>query len=416
MNITGIIAEYNPMHAGHAYQIEAAREINQSEGVILIMSGNFVQRGEPAIISKRHRAEAALRSGADLVIELPTLFATSSAESFADMSVRLLAATGVVTHLNFGSESGEITPLKAIADLLSHEPIGYKILLHEALAQGISFPKARVQALRQYAKNHHLLDSSSLDLLATPNNILGIEYIKAMNRHACTFKATTVKRIGAGYHDEDPSQKLPSATAIRKHYRTHQDLTTFINKMPPASYDIIEKLSVDGLGPLFMEDAYPLLKYNLLLTPASNLEQVLDMTEGLENRIKKFVKTSETYEDLITSIQTKRYPRTKISRALLHSFLGITKEDHIQLSQDFEPYLRILGFNAKGQQILRDMKKKNENLPFIVNVKDSYSRLSLLQQRCFDIDLRATDLYNHLLYTKYGKTLSCDYITPVLRI
>lgn len=416
MNTCGIITEYNPMHLGHAYQLNEGKSVTASERTVLVMSGNFVQRGEPAIINKYARAKAALKTGIDLVIELPAYFATSSAEYFSHHAVALLEACGVVTHMNYGSESGSLEGLQAIADILYKEPLGFKVLLNDLLAEGHSYPKAREMALLKYNDNHDIIDSQTIKMIQTPNNILGIEYLKALKRLDSTIQPTTIKRIGATYHDEDSHTEIPSATAIRRHIMEGKAIEDLESKMPSASYDALYEAATSQCGPVFYKDIYCSLKYKLLTTPKEELTRYMDVTEGLENRIHDVAMHTGSYDELLDGVVSKRYTRTKIARALLHIYLGHTKETFEKLHNDMSPYLRILGFTDSGKDILRDIKNTNEDLPVIVNVKQGYKQLDPLQRLCYEADLRSTLLYNHLIQIKYGISVKNDYQSPVIMV
>lgn len=416
MNICGIITEYNPMHLGHDYQVKAAAKLTHTDANIIVMSGNFVQRGEPAIIDKYARAEAAIHSGIDLVIELPTYFSTASAEYFSNYAIRLLDATGVVTHLNFGSESGDLTSLKAIADLLTHEPIGYKVLLNQCLKDGLSFPKAREKSLIDYNKNHGIMDPDLIKAIQTPNNILGIEYIKSLNRLKSQIQATTIKRVGASYHNEDSHVEIPSATSIRKYLKSNEPLDYLSNKMPAPSFNRLKASVLEKKGPIFVNDIFPYVRHQLLQSTPEALSKLMDVSEGLENRFIKAITSSYTYEDFIEQVATKRYTRTRIARCLLHIYLGHTKEAFMHYYNDMNPYLKILALNTKGQELLKAIKKTNEDLPIIVNNRQGYKKLDPLQRSCYLADLNSTLMYNHLIAMKYGTIVKNDYQVKIIPI
>ncbi len=411
MNAIGIVSEYNPIHNGHAYHMNRSRELSGNKAIVLVMSGNFVQRGEAAILPKSTRTSMALAAGADLVIELPTVFAASSAESFASMAVRLLSATKVVDELSFGSESGDLDALKQIASYLVEEPAAYRDHLHEQLSKGLSFPKARAIAIQLEAS----LSPSALDLIESPNNILGIEYLKAIERYKLELKPMTVKRIGAGYHDTTHAEAYPSATAIRGYLKAGGDLSGFLGKIPQASFEIMQNAIADGTGPVYADDYFPYIKYRLLTADLEELALIMDIGEGMEHRLIRCAGECSTYEELIDCISTKRYTRTRISRALTHVLLNIRKEDFTLLNEMPSPYMRVLGFTNRGRRLLKEIKNREPEWPVIINVRDSYNRLDEQQRRCFDIDLRATALYNQILHDKFGVKMPNDFQMPVIR-
>lgn len=416
MNICGIITEYNPMHLGHDYQLKEALKHTDASHTILIMSGNFVQRGEPAILDKYARAKAAVLDGIDLVIELPAYFATASAEYFAGYAIRLLNSTGIVSHLNFGSETGDIDPLQSVAQVLQEEPIGYKILLNDYLKDGLSFPSAREKALLKYNENHGLISSKDIRSIETPNNILGIEYIKALYRLNSTIIPTTIRRIGAMYHDEDSQVAIPSATSLRKHLKDGLSMTELKDKMPASSFDALNNAILNNTAPLFVDDMFPYVRHILLRSSSQTLLTYCDVSEGLENRFKKNIIDSYSYEDFIDKVMTKRYTRTRIARALLHIYLGHKKSQFDQYYKDMLPYLKVLAFNAGGQQLLKSIKETNEDLPIIVNNRQGYKKLDDLQKQCYLADLDSTLMYNHLIAMKYNTVVKNDYQVKIIPI
>jgi len=414
MNICGIVTEYNPMHIGHEYQLNKAKEITNADATILVMSGDFVQRGEPALIDKYSRAKAAVATGIDLVLELPVHFSTASAEYFSNYAMKLLDATGVVTHLNFGSESGDIDGLMAIASILAKEPVGYCYLLNEHLQKGLSYPKARAEALYSYAANHGLLSPALVKTIETPNNILGVEYIKALQRLDSKIIPTTIQRIGATYHDENSARSIPSATSIRKHLSEDRPLEELKGKLPQASLEAL-KLSIEKkTAPIYASDIFHALKHQLLVQSPMTLSKVQDVSEGLENRILKYIDASHSYEELVQTLLTKRYTRTRIARMLLHIYLDHKKSDFDRYHLEMAPYLKVLALSKKGQQILKAIKEANEALPIIVNNRQGYKLLDPLQKESFMADLNSTRLYNHLVASKYGGTLKNDYQQQII--
>lgn len=414
MNVCGIITEYNPMHMGHDYQLNAAKQRTEAEGTILVMSGNFVQRGEPAIIDKYARARAAIHEGIDLVVELPVYFSTASAEFFSGYAIKLLNSTGIVTHLNFGSESGDIQGLTAIANILATEPLGYSHLLNGYLKKGFSYPKARAMALGDYVANHQLMDESLIAAMETPNNILGIEYLKALKRLDSPIKATTVKRIGATYHDEDSARSVPSATSLRRHIKEGHPLHLLKDKVPKASYTALVDAIEGKRGPVFVQDIFPFLKDRLLTASPKELRAIQDVSEGLENRILKGIDQAITYDELIDGLMTKRYTRTKLARTLLHIYLNHKASDFKNFYEDMAPYLKVLALNQKGQQLIRAIKEANEDLPIITNNRQGYKKLDTMQRECFMADLNSTRLYNHLVQSAYGTVLKNDYQQQII--
>ncbi len=309
LNIVGIIAEYNPFHNGHLYQLCTVRKNLKPDGIIVIMSGNFVQRGEPAVFSKWARAEMALCEGADLVIELPVCFSTATAEIFAESAVKLLLERYCEKELFY------------LGKLLSEEPDLFKHFMNSYLKKGLSFPAAREKAVIKYmmVKNINLDRQLISDLLKKPNYILAVEYIKAINKLEAGFSIFPVLRQGHGYHDKELTQQYASASAIRQELFYHrQDFSNdLVNNLPDSTLRIIKKEIEDGHTPIFLQDFETILLYALRRMSVYELKTYFDVAEGLENRIKKAAQASGTLEQLISQIKSKRYPVTRIQRILM---------------------------------------------------------------------------------------------------
>jgi predicted nucleotidyltransferase len=407
MKVVGLITEYNPFHKGHMYHIEEAKRITGSDYLIVVMSGNYVQRGEPAIVDKWTRTHIALHCGADVVIELPVHFSTASAEFFSSAAVSLLSATGVVDSICFGSESGDITELSTVADFLANEPEAFKLYLNEKLSSGISFPKARALALE------HFLDKSLIDLIHSPNNILGIEYLKAIKKLNLHIKPFTIKRIGSSYHDYDILNNIASASAIRNHLQVDA-LDTIINTLPQNSYDLFNEAIVSKKAPIYYNDFMPILKYALYTMSKKELANILDISEGIESRILKASKEAMTISQLIDLVKTKRYTHTKISRALLHILLNINKDEfNLFVENQYCQYIKILGFRNDALEVMKGIKS-NGSLPLITNVKDSTKTLTSVQLKMLTKEILASDIYNTVIEGKYQVNIGNDYTNPII--
>ncbi|MGE5404224.1 MAG: nucleotidyltransferase [Candidatus Saccharibacteria bacterium] len=396
MSIVGIVAEYNPLHGGHLYHIEESRRITQADAVICVMSGNFAQRGEPAIVDKWARAEMALRAGADLVFEIPVAFAARSAYFFALGSVLMLQKTGVVTHISFGSELGDIRPLQDLASVLAKEPPALQSLLKQRLKQGLSYPAARSQALLDYMSDSPVAKDHDLkSLLSSPNNILAMEYLRIICQEQCTLIPATVHRKGSGYY-EPGNTEFPSATYIRTQIAAGTPVEQLIG-LPPATRQILSREFAKGSGPVNQAQLTELALFMLKRLSPNELAQIYDVTEGLENIFKKAGATSSSLDELFEKIKSKRYNRTRLNRILLYVLINLTK----QICEDFDSsgplYLRLLGFSPCGQKILQDMKTKSE-LPVITKTgslrSPRYSDPKLKSMLAFDV--LATDLYSIL--------------------
>lgn len=409
MKVLGIVVEYNPFHNGHIYHLEQSKAASGCDAVVCVMSGNFIQRGEPAFINKFARAQAALYNGADLVIELPHPFAMSSAEYFAYGAVKILDSIGIVDCICFGSEHGKIDELKLISDILSFEPESYKTELKKQLSLGLSFPVARQNAIKLYLqkelpeRSKTATEDGSLSailpqLLETSNNILGIEYLKALNKLGSPIKPMTIKRISNSYNNTELTGSISSATAIRtsilKGEGSGSNLTeeSFIS-LPPASSSIIEREFTEGRGPIGIKQYEGMVLALLRKMTISDIRELPDVSEGLEYRIKNACESSGTIEELIENIATKRYARTRIQRILFSALTGVTKNDSQLFMRYGGPqYARILGFNQTGRVLLSRMKKTSI-IPVIMKASDYKTSCNSLLTRMLDIEASSTDLY-----------------------
>lgn len=378
MKIAAIISEYNPFHKGHAYQISKTREIAGATHIIALMSGNFVQRGLPAIIDKYRRAEMALLGGADLVLELPVVYALSSAEFFAEGSVKILNLLNGVDLLSFGSEEGDLEKLRKIAKILASEPPQYQLALKKNLSKGYSFPRARNEALVE------LLPDLSIDFIQSPNNILGIEYIKALFKTSSSIEPFTVKRMGKGYHDEDLDEDaFASATALRKNIMENIPLTGHV---PDELDSYMLKLTSQQYPYVSLDSYLDLLKYRLI-TNGHTLSKIPEASEGLDQRILDVFRNNsyDSMDQYIDQIKTKRYTRTRISRILLQFLLGMDEYSIQTLRKSVPPSVKILACNDAGKEILANLRKKRE-----IELLHNFGRnLNPYQE----LDLKASQVY-----------------------
>ena len=371
MSNIAIICEYNPFHNGHKFQIETHKKKLSADGVICIMSGNFVQRGAPAVCDKWKRAEMALSGGADLVIELPAVFATQSAERFGYGAVLLADKLGVVDYLSFGCECDDLSLLKRSAKSVCDEDVKRKTA--ELLKSGISYPVARKEAAgEEFGK-----------VLDEPNNILAIEYLKALSKIDSKIIPAPLKREGCAHDSEETEGEFASASYLRNCVLNEMSVTEF---MPEACADILKKADV-------FKDKKALdsiITYLLRTKSAQELSQISDMAEGLENRFIEAAKMFSSFDEISEFVKTKRYTKTRIDRILINILLSITKEDIKK-----EPcYVRVLGFNEKGREILSAIKKKAD-IPIITKVKDAH--LSPVGEQMLKKDIYATDIYSLIL-------------------
>ncbi len=379
MKTCGIVAEFNPFHKGHEYLIKEGRK-KGAEGIICVMSGNFVQRGEPAVCSKWRRAEMALRCGADLVLELPVMWAAASAEKFAYGAVSVLNASGCADELLFGCENADEKSFFSAASLCLSEEYGEA--LRTFLSEGLSFPAARERAALS------LSDGRTAGLLKTPNNILGTEYCKALLRLDSRMDISCVNRVGASHDSDGARDGFSSASAIRRIIA--DDIEKAAEFMPRESFELLKRADDEGrLLTDFKRLDLPLTAM-LRRARAEELLSVPDVSEGLEYRIKEAAGKGTTLTEIADLAKSKRYTHSRLRRILLMFYLGIDNE----LSQGAPPYIRVLGFGGRGREILAQMKK-SASLPVIMR----YNDIGKLGERCkkvFDAESRAVDMYNTL--------------------
>ncbi|MBQ5695877.1 MAG: nucleotidyltransferase [Clostridium sp.] len=400
MNITGIITEYNPFHNGHLYHLTEAKKNTNCDAVICIMSGNFVQRGGPAIVDKWQRTEMALNNGVDLVIELPTYYAVSSAEFFAKGAVSILNNLGVVNNLFFGSECGDVNKLTTIAKTLADEDSKLKYIIKENLAKGETFAKAREKALISYLNNEDLNE-----ILTSSNNILGIEYIKSIIRMNSNIKPFTLKREGSNYNDKILSNSFSSATSIRELLKQKASIESLKDSIPKESYEVLNNLYNNSYPFVFDEDMFKFIKYKLQ-TNCINFNNLYEIIEGLENKLLKEISSSNSYEEFILNIKSKRYTYSKISRILTHIYIGLDSDSFLNIDDTNNLYARVLGFNKKGREIL-SLIKRNSSIPLITKIP-RFSDNPLLK-----LDIQATAAYS-ILNNKLNP--NSDYlISPLIK-
>ncbi len=375
MNISGIISEYNPFHMGHKHHIdETRRMLGEDCGIICVMSGNFVQRGEPAAFTKNARAECAVHGGADLVLELPLPWAIASAEGFARGAVGILGATGVCSHLSFGSESGSIKPLEAAAEVLLRPEMD--AIIRDALSTGLSYAAARQAAAEKLA-------GREIPELREPNNILGIEYIKALYSLRLGMEPVTVRRIGAG-HDQKGGGELPSASELRA--RLGRGVSVYGN-MPKACADVLEREERCGRGPVMGAALDTAIVSRLRMLSRSEYDALPDAVEGLGARLCRAAKTEVSVDGVIAAAATKRYALSRIRRMVMCAALGVKAGD----AEGIPPYIRVLAANGRGCTILKKMRERAA-LPIITKASEINS-LDAAAKACFALESAATDLF-----------------------
>lgn len=385
MKIVGLITEYNPFHNGHYHHIKQAKKLTGADYVIVVMSGNFVQRGEPAIFTKQLRTHLALSCGADLVLEIPVEYSCSSAYYFATGAIALLDSLGIVDSICFGSECGDINKLDYIAEILSQEPPLFKNILVQELKSGVSFPVARSTALKTYITT---IDTSiELDnLFNMPNNLLAIEYLKAIKLLKSSIKPYTIKRYGAGYNDTDNISNLASATAIRNKLNSDTDISNLEHCFPEPAFDILQ--SDNNLHPLYVDDFSLLLGVELL--KQSDYSNVFGINSDLSMRITNNSSCFTNFTNFSELLKTKNITLTAIKRGLMNILLQ-TYEDDIKnhTNKNWVHYIKPLGFHRSSQHLLKQISL-NSSLPII-------SKLSAYRSVLQDNDI-ATQMLEHNLF------------------
>lgn len=430
MNVIGIIAEYNPFHNGHAYQIAHVRKNLHADYIVVATSGDYVQRGEPALLDKYTRARMALSSGADLVLELPVLWSTASAELFADAGISLFEKTGCVNGICFGAESGDLALLRRIADVLADEPADLKASLKHNLKSGSTFPKAREAALLSYFSGSAGQDGAlpvsaeALSfLLASPNNILALEYLKALRRRASSITPYLLKREGAAYHETSilsGASAIPASASAIRHTLFAGDAGACVNSadrasedsadgilrhaMPQEALSILQDYRADF--PLLCADDFSgILGYLLLSSSATQLARTADSSPEFANRMRNQLPYYTSFSAFASRLKSKEMTLTRINRILLHSILGITSSDYAcGNALDKVPYLRILGFRKSAAPLLAALKA-SAAVPLITRPSQALKLLSPDAMRVFEHDVFAGNLYLQMRNQKGGTPL-----------
>ena len=393
MNITGIITEYNPFHNGHLHHLQQCKKTTKCDGTICIMSGNFMQRGGPAIIDKWKRAEMAIENGVDLVIELPTYYAVSSAEFFAYGAVSILNSLGIVNNLFFGSESGDVKSLTKIAQTLVNEPLEFQEILKRNMNNGLTFAKARELSLIEFTNDKHIEN-----IISSSNNILGIEYIKAILKLNSQIVPLSLKREGSGYNDKELSNSFSSATSIRETLKGKNDISFIKDAVPEQSFNILQELKTSNYPFTFEESMFQYIKY-LITTNCINFNNLSEVKEGIDKKISKEIENSSSLDDLILNVKSKRYTYTKISRILTQIYIGFYKENYSKMDLEQYHYARVLAFNKKGREML-SLIKKQSSIPLITkfpkNTENPLLRLDIAATKAYSIlnpELKANSDY-----------------------
>ncbi|WP_173918776.1 nucleotidyltransferase [Halobacillus sp. Marseille-Q1614] len=403
MKACGIIVEYNPFHNGHRYHIEESQKLSNADCIIAVMSGQFLQRGEPAIIDKWHRAKAALQSGVDLVIELPYLYAVQHSDYFSKGAVELLGAAGV-DSICFGSEQGTIHPFISAYQQLHKHSKTYQSELKKALSEGLSFPNAARKAQKAIGLTEEAIDFSS------PNNILGYSYVKQMLTNFPEIEPLTIKRKESQYHQEEISGRMASATSLRKQLFEAGEINNAVSSATPESTKKQLSHYYDQSGLWHNWELYfTLLYYKLSTLTYDQLNQFHGVDEGIEYRLKEFAASSLTFKEFMERIKTKRYTWTRLQRTCAHILTGLLKEEADSLLEQPLPYIRVLGMSKTGQTYL-SRKKKHFDRPLFTQPQQ------LGHNRLLEIEKRATAAYYSPLAPDKRTLLSTQEYGPPVRV
>ena len=396
MRILGIISEYDPFHNGHKYMLQKLRSELKPDAVVSVMSGEFTQRGMPAYFDKMKRAEMAVMGGIDLALELPYIYACNSSAEFAKGGIGILKGLGCITHIGFGAETDDIDVLTAIAE--AGEDYEISSYIRNIMSKGISYAEALTSAFGlKYGRD-------MAEILRHPNNLLAIEYLRAMRIMDADFEPLAVKRLGAMHDgttiDASVEQKkilddigsFSSGSEIRKCLAAGRGIGSVRSFLPDSSFELLER----ERNEVSWEKLYELLKYRCLTSAAEELSNILEINEGIENRIKKYIAESNSFDDLIMAVKSKRYTMARIRRMLIHILMNIKKSEFAELKGNY--YARVLAFNSKGAELIRKMKDNSE-IPIISNL-NRVDRYPEKVRRSLHIDSKSVDLYDILSENK----------------
>lgn len=400
MKVLGITAEYNPFHNGHKYHIDQSRKITEADCIVAVMSGNFTQRGEAAILDKWERSRLAVENGVDLVIELPFVYACSRAQSFAEGAVDILKGLGAEI-ISFGSESGEISELYQLAENLVTKAEEISSVRELFMQKGISFAKAGELAASE------VLGEDAVKLMVDPNNILALEYLKRMifwKRRGHVIKPVTVKRYGSGYFEKNSETGFAGASAIRK-METGEEFGKYVPENVEKALAGCEKKKEDFAAEVALqqtaaecalhaeENLFRLVRSEIVKSSPEALAQVYHMGEGLENKLKKEIVTARNMDELVSAVVSRRYTEAAVRRLLTYVLMGL---------REYEPsravYGRVLAANDVGRKLLGRLKKQDDHIPIITNInKDDVDNEDV--RACLKYDVLASDMYN-LIYDR----------------
>lgn len=394
MKVVGIIAEYNPIHNGHLYHIQKAKQVTNSDYCIVVMSGGFTQAGNIAIYDKFSRAKIATKNGADLVIELPSIYATSSAEHFAFGGINILDKLNIVDNICFGSECNNINLLSAVSDIFIQKDKQIWKKINENLKNGISFASARSNALTKY------LTEDQICILSKPNNILGLEYLKNLKLLNSKIEPFIVKRKSSNFNEillNSNDDNFTSATSIRNCIKENK-IEILKKYVPIETYNLITTKKAS-----FNDDLFSILKYKIISSNVNDLEKINEVTEGLEYKIIKELNNSSNYEELSKNIKSKRYQLSKIKRMLINILLNITKDDFLYAKENKIAYAHILSCSDKGKDLLSKISQ-NSDIELITSINEKIlDNISKDTRKYLNYDILASNIHSVVTNTNVQK-------------
>lgn len=405
--VVGIIAEYNPFHNGHYYHLQKAKQEANADYCIAVISGNFTQRGDVSIVNKWAKAYMAICGGADLVIELPTIYSVSSAENFANGAIKILDSLKIVDSFAFGAEANDLATLNNIANVLNEEPKGYTNILNHELKKGISYPAARENAIMMYLNDI----KRYANVMGNPNNILAVEYLKALKNQKSKLTPIMIKRQKVYYNEHRIVDGYASATGIRELLK-NKEYSDVSKVVPRSTYQILGQQANNGRMILSLERYQKEIIYALRKMTVEEIAELPDVSEGLENSIKNAANNCNNLTELINGIKSKRYTQTRIQRILIYALLGINKK-MMENSKKIIPYTRILGFNSKGKMLISEIMNKNPKINMITSVKkymDQNKNKQLAEM--LNVDIFATDVYT--LGYDYDSKANLDFTNNMI--
>jgi len=411
MTIAAVIAEYNPFHNGHEYMIQKVKEETGADYIIAVMSGDFTQRGIPGIADKHTRAKMAVSCGVDAVFELPVRFATASAEQFATGAVALFNALSCVDYLAFGSECGELSEFSKASELFLQEPEKFKALIQNFLREGHSYPKAFSMAIKESDNE----TSVSAGLLENPNNLLGLEYMKALKKLASSIRPHTIARIGTGYHDTHSSFSMDSGTLIASASAIRSALTKDTGSialaqplLPAKAYRVFAE-NYGKTSPITLNDFSLLLSTRIAAETKDSLASFLDVPKELADRIYSFRDEFMSFTKLIETIKHKQFTYARINRALVHILLGLkeTSGNNPDSKPPLVPYARLLAMKKSASSIMKEIKEHTQ-IPVITKPAEARKVLDTTSLSMFLEDISAADLYNRIVSSKFETPFITD--------